>query len=48
MKDLQQTKKVKIMAAIYASLIKKNIKTIEQVPEKLRAQVQVLLSESNK
>ena len=36
------------MAAIYASIIKKNIKTIEQVPEKLRAQVQVLLSESNK
>lgn len=36
------------MAAIYVSLIKKNIKTIEQVPEKLRAQVQVLLSESNK
>ena len=36
------------MAAIYASLIKKNIKTIEQVPEKLREQVQELLSESNK
>lgn len=48
MKDLQQTKEVKIMAAIYASLIKKNLKTIDQVPEKLRDQVQELLSESNK
>lgn len=48
MKDLQQTKEVKIMAAIYASLIKKNLKTIDQVPEKLRDQVQELLSELNK
>lgn len=36
------------MAAIYASLIKKNLKTIDQVPEKLRDQVQELLSELNK
>lgn len=36
------------MAAIYVALIKKNIKTIDQVPEKLRDQVQELLSESNK
>lgn len=34
------------MAAIYVALIKKNIKTIDQVPEKLIAQVQELLSGS--
>ena len=48
MKDLQQTKEVKIMAAIYVALIKKNIKTIDQVPEELREQAQELLSKSNK
>ena len=36
------------MAAIYVALIKKNLKTIDQVPAKLRGQVQELLSELNK
>lgn len=36
------------MAAIYVALIKKNIKTIDQVPEELREQAQELLSKSNK
>lgn len=31
------------MKKIYAELIKKGIKTIEDVPEKLRAEVQALL-----
>lgn len=31
------------MAKIYADLIKKGLKTIEDVPEKLRADVQKLL-----
>lgn len=34
------------MAAIYVALINKNIKTIDQVPEKLRVQVQELLFDS--
>ena len=33
------------MAKVYASLIKKGEKTIEDVPEKLRKQVQKLLEE---
>lgn len=33
------------MAKIYAALIKKGIKTIENVPEKLRAEVEALLAE---
>ena len=33
------------MAKIYASLIKKGEKTIEDVPEKLKEQVQALLDE---
>lgn len=33
------------MANIYASLIRKGIKTIDDVPEKLRAEVAALLSE---
>ena len=33
------------MAAIYASLIRKGLKTIDQVPEELRAAVEALLSE---
>lgn len=33
------------MAKIYASLIKKGIKTIEQVPEIIRAEVQAILDE---
>lgn len=33
------------MAKIYAALIKKGIKTIEDVPEKLRAEVEALLAE---
>ena len=31
------------MAKIYASLIKKGLKTIDDVPEKLRAEVEALL-----
>ena len=33
------------MAKVYASLIKKGEKTIDDVPEKLRKQVQALLEE---
>lgn len=33
------------MAKIYYSLIKKGLKTIEDVPEKIRADVQALLDE---
>lgn len=33
------------MAMVYASLIRKGLKTIEQVPEKIRAEVQAVLSE---
>ena len=33
------------MAKIYAELIRKGLKTLEQVPEKLRAAVEALLSE---
>ena len=33
------------MAAIYASLIKKGLKTIEDVPENLREAVEKLLAE---
>lgn len=32
------------MAKVYASLIKKGIKTIDDVPEKLRAEVEALLN----
>lgn len=35
------------MAKIYAELIRKGLKTIEDVPEKLRAAVQALLDEEN-
>lgn len=31
------------MAAIYAALIRKGLKTLEQVPEKLREQVREIL-----
>ena len=31
------------MARVYASLIKKGLKTIEDVPEKLRAEVEKIL-----
>ena len=31
------------MAKIYASLIKKGLKTLDDVPEKLRAEVEALL-----
>lgn len=31
------------MAKVYYDLIKKGLKTIDQVPEKIRAQVQALL-----
>lgn len=33
------------MAKIYASLIKKGLKTIEDVPERIRAEVQRLLED---
>lgn len=33
------------MAKIYASLIKKGLKTIDDVPDNLKAQVQQLLAE---
>lgn len=35
------------MAAIYAALIKKGMKTIDEVPEKIRSKVQALLSEQS-
>lgn len=34
------------MIKIYASLIKKGLKTIDDVPEKLRDEVKLLLAES--
>ena len=33
------------MAKIYASLIKKGLKTIEDVPAQIREQVEILISE---
>ena len=33
------------MAKIYADLIKKGLKTIDDVPEKLRAEVEMILGE---
>jgi len=35
------------MAKVYADLIRKGLKTIEQVPKKLRAEVEALLSEDD-
>lgn len=32
------------MAQVYANLIRKGLKTIEQVPERLRAEVEAILS----
>ncbi len=34
------------MAKIYAALIKKGIKTIDDVPENIRAEVEALLAEA--
>lgn len=34
------------MAKIYAELVRKGVKTLEQVPEKLRAEVEALLQEA--
>lgn len=34
------------MAAIYAALIKKGMKTIDEVPEKISSKVQAILLES--
>lgn len=34
------------MAKIYAELIRKGVKTLEQVPERLRAEVRALLDEA--
>lgn len=36
------------MAAVYASLIKKGYKTIDQVPERIRAEVEALLTANEK
>lgn len=33
------------MAKVYADLIRKGLKTIEQVPEKIRAEVRALIHE---
>ena len=33
------------MAKVYADLIRKGLRTIEQVPEKLRAEVEALLND---
>lgn len=35
------------MAKVYADLIRKGLKTIEEVPKKLRVEVQVILDENN-
>lgn len=35
------------MARIYAALIQKGLKTIDDVPEKLKAAVQAILDETN-
>jgi hypothetical protein len=35
------------MARIYAALIQKGLKTIDDVPEKLKATVQAILDEAN-
>ena len=34
------------MAKVYADLIKKGLKTIDDVPEKLKAEVQAILDEN--
>lgn len=36
------------MAKIYYSLVKKSLRTIDQVPEVIRAEVQALLDADNK
>ncbi len=36
------------MAKIYYSLIKKGLKTIEDVPEKIKAEVEILLNEESR
>lgn len=35
------------MARVYADLIRKGKKTIDEVPEKLRAEVEAILAEEN-
>lgn len=35
------------MAKVYADLIRKGLKTIDEVPEKIRAEVQAVLDDSN-
>lgn len=35
------------MAKVYADLIRKGLKTIDDVPEKLRADVEAILAEDN-
>lgn len=36
------------MAKIYANLIRKGLKTIDDVPERLRAEVEAIIAEDNK
>jgi len=36
------------MAKVYADLIRKGLKTIDDVPEKLRAEVQTILDDYNR
>ena len=35
------------MAKVYADLVRKGIKTIDEVPESLRAEVEAILAEDN-
>lgn len=35
------------MAQVYANLIRKGLKTIERVPERLRAEVEAILAEDD-
>lgn len=42
--ELYEEMEVQKMAKVYADLIRKGLKTIEQVPEKLRAEVEELLN----
>jgi len=36
------------MAKVYADLIRKGLKTIDEVPEKIRAEVQAILDDYNR
>lgn len=39
----QWERRVKLMAKVYADLIKKGLKTLDDVPEQIRAEVEALL-----